>query len=81
MFRTLDLSDVSFLAKTNPWTPALLGASLALWLDADDASTITLNGSNVSQWDDKSGNNRHASQATAANQPAYLTTGFNGKPT
>jgi hypothetical protein len=27
------------------WTPADLGADLALWLDADDASTITLNGS------------------------------------
>ena len=62
------------------WTPAQL-PSLALWLDADDASTITLNGSNVSQWSDKSGNNRHVSQATAANQPAYLATGFNNKPT
>ena len=53
------------------WTPADLGADLALWLDADDASTITLNGSNVAQWDDKSGNNRHAVQTTAASQPAY----------
>jgi len=26
------------------WTPADLGADLALWLDANDASTITLNG-------------------------------------
>jgi hypothetical protein len=63
------------------WTPADLGASLALWLDADDASTITLNGSNVSQWDDKSGNARNATQGTAANQPTYLATGFNNKPT
>ena len=62
------------------WTPAQL-PSLALWLDADDASTITLNGSNVSQWDDKSGNGRNASQATASFQPTYLATGFNGKPT
>jgi len=63
------------------WTPAELGASLALWLDADDASTITLNGSTVSQWRDKSGNGNHVSNATAATQPAYLTTGWNGKPT
>ena len=63
-----------------PWTPAQLGSSLALWLDAADSSTITLNGSDVSQWNDKSGNAKHATQATAANQPAYLTTGFNGKP-
>jgi hypothetical protein len=62
------------------WTPAELGASLALWLDADDASTITLNGSNVSQWNDKSGNNRHATQATAVYQPAYDLTTFGGKP-
>lgn len=62
------------------WTPANLGASLALWLDADDASTITLNGSNVSQWSDKSGNNNNATQATAANQPTYTANGFNGKP-
>lgn len=62
------------------WTPAKLGADLALWLDADDASTITLNGSTVSQWDDKSGNGRHATQATAANQPTYNLTEFNGKP-
>jgi len=81
MFRTLDLSDVSFLTKTNPWTPYELGADLALWLDAADTDTITLNGSNVSQWDDKSGNGRNASQATASFQPTYLATGFNGKPT
>lgn len=62
------------------WTPSDLGASLALWLDADDASTITLNGSNVSQWDDKSGNARHAVQATAVSQPTYTINGLNGKP-
>jgi len=52
----------------------------ALWLDAEDASTITLNGSTVSQWADKSGNNRHFSQATAASQPAYNLTAFGGRP-
>jgi hypothetical protein len=51
------------------WTPAQL--TTALWLDAADTSTITLNGSTVSQWSDKSGNARNATQATAANQPAY----------
>ena len=63
-----------------PWTPADLGADLKLWLDADDASTITLNGSTVSQWDDKSGNNFNFANATASGQPAYLATGLNGKP-
>lgn len=61
------------------WTPAEITTSL--WLDADDLSTIQLNGSNVVQWSDKSGNNRHAIQSTAANQPTYNNSGFNLKPT
>lgn len=60
------------------WTPAQIAT--ALWLDASDASTITLNGSNVSSWADKSGNGRNVTQATAANQPPYSANGFNGKP-
>jgi hypothetical protein len=60
------------------WTPANIAT--ALWLDANDASTLTLNGSNVSEWRDKSGQNTHAIQATAANQPAYSATSFFGKP-
>ena len=31
-----------------------------LWLDAADADSFTLSGSSVSQWNDKSGNDRHA---------------------
>lgn len=60
------------------WTPAQL--SPALWLDAADANTITLNGSTVSQWNDKSGNGRNATQTTATNQPTYSATGINSKP-
>lgn len=60
------------------WTPALL-PNLSLWLDAADASTITLNASTISQWRDKSGNARHVAQATAVNQPTYNTTGLNGR--
>jgi len=66
-----------FVFAEEEWTPAQI--TTALWLDADDASTITLNGSNVSAWNDKSGNGRNATQATAANQPAYTTAGLNGK--
>jgi len=52
-------------------------AGLSLWLDASDASTITLNGATVSEWRDKSGNARHLSEATANNQPTMST--LNGR--
>ena len=55
--------------NSNPWTPSQITTDL--WFDAADASTITLNGSTVSQWNDKSGNSRNISQATTANQPTY----------
>lgn len=48
-------------------------SNLTLWLRADLG--ITLNGSNVSQWDDQSPNNIHFTQGTAINQPAYYATG------
>lgn len=61
------------------WNPYHLGSALALWLDADDASTLTLNGSTVSQWRDKSGNARNLAQASAANQPTRTLNGMNGR--
>lgn len=61
------------------WTPAQL-PSLVLWLDAEDSASITLNGSTVAQWSDKSGGNRHFTQVTAAFQPTYLPSGFNNRP-
>jgi len=56
------------------WTPASLGGTLGLWLDASDASTITSSGGLVSQWNDKSGNSRHATQPTSGSQPTYTGT-------
>jgi hypothetical protein len=62
------------------WTPANLG-NLSLWLDAADGSTLTLNGSTVSQWRDRSGNNRNWSQPNAGTQPGYAGASLNGRPT
>jgi hypothetical protein len=59
------------------WTPA--STTTALWLDAADSSTITTISSAVSQWNDKSGNARHATQATAGARPSYNTFQLNGK--
>jgi hypothetical protein len=53
----------------------------ALWLDAADAPTVTTVSGAVSQWNDKSGNARHATQATAGNRPAYASATVNGKNT
>jgi hypothetical protein len=55
-------------------------AGLAAWYDASVASSITLNGSTVSQWNDLSGNDRHQVQGSASLQPNYSATNANGKP-
>ena len=59
-----------------PFSPTNL-SGCALWLDAADLSSITLSGSSVVQWNDKSGNNRNA---TGGVSPTFLTNGviFNG---
>lgn len=53
--------------------------NLGLWLDASSAGTITLNGSDVSAWADKSGNGRDFSRGTAAQQPEYVPNAHNGR--
>lgn len=59
-----------------PWTPADITTDL--WLDAADAATITESGGLVSQWSDKSGNARHATQANSAIQPTVQAEAQNG---
>lgn len=62
--------------------------SPALWLDASDSSTlytdsglttlVAADGDPVGGWKDKSGNTRHATQASGTNKPAYKTAIKNG---
>lgn len=59
------------------WTPANI--TTALWLDADDSATVTVVSGDVSQWNDKSGNGRNATQTTAAKRPFLNSSGVNGK--
>jgi hypothetical protein len=78
--RNLGLMDPAFLGGLGGgilWTPAQI--STALWLDAADSSTITTVSGGVSQWDDKSGNNRHSTQAVVVNRPAYTANGLANK--
>jgi hypothetical protein len=58
------------------WTPANI--TTQLWLDASDSATITLVSGAVSQWNDKSGNNRHATQTVSASRPTVATAALNG---
>lgn len=47
---------------------------LQLWLKYNEG--LTLVGTAVSQWNDFSGNNRHAVQATPANKPVYVANNY-----
>jgi len=56
-------------------------ANIYAWFDASRAVDFTYSsGTSVSQWNDRSGNGRHLSQATAANQPSRSGT-MNGRST
>jgi hypothetical protein len=48
-----------------PFTPTDL-AGCSLWLDAADPTSLTLSGSTVTTWADKSGNSKNATALTAA---------------
>jgi hypothetical protein len=48
-------------------------------LDLGPALWLSDTGSDPAQWDDLSGNGRHATQATLANQPAIVTSALNGR--
>ncbi len=50
-----------------------------MWLDAADGSTLTLSGSAVSSWVDRSGNGRHFTQADPARQPEAVSAAINGR--
>jgi hypothetical protein len=59
------------------WSPAEI--TTALWLDAADASTVITESGAVSQWNDKSGNNRNATQSAPASRPLVVSSGQNSR--
>jgi hypothetical protein len=85
------LREAEAMRRAGTWPSAGGPSSIAglqLWLDAADASTLfdaTSGGSlvaadgGVARWEDKSGNARHATQATSANRPARKTAIQGGK--
>lgn len=71
-------TDTLGIVVGTEWSPASI--TTQLWFDANDAGSITI-ATGVSQWNDKSGNARHVTQATGANQPAYNSVQLNGLAT
>jgi hypothetical protein len=60
--------------KADPVLPVQTG--LIMWYDASNTSSITLSGSSVTQWNDLSGNGRHASGGVS---PQYIPNALNGR--
>ena len=62
------------------WTPAVDGRNIDLWFDVADIITISCNASGVTDWKDKSGNNRNLTQGVSSQQPQFSPINFIGKP-
>ena len=81
-------SNFVVVNDTSIFTPDTI-SGLQLWLDASDSSTlynatvggslVTTDGAAVARWQDKSGNGRHATQATANARPLLKTGIKNGR--
>lgn len=67
---------ISNLSPATLWTPAEL--SLLVWYDASESSSVTLNGSTVSAFNDLTATGHNLAQALAASQPTYQTASLNG---
>lgn len=86
--RTITVPTAPFPNIYNPNT-TLPVTGAALWLDASQQNTlftdagttpVTSSGQSIYQWNDLSGNNRHAIQATSGNRPTWTppASGQNG---
>lgn len=62
------------------WTPSEL-SNLVAWYDASDQSEMTIVDGKVSQLNDKSRNNYHATQSNSSNRPETGVTTLNNKNT
>jgi hypothetical protein len=79
----LDAADTSSLYTTDagPVTPVTAPTEISGcvgWWDASDAASITQSGGLVSQWNDKSGLNNHATASGSA-RPTLTAGGLNGR--
>lgn len=77
-FWTLDANNKCIPSLANGYKNTPIFKNLVLWLDAGDSSTISMNGTKISEWRDKSVNNYKFIQGIDANQPTYTTTQLSG---
>lgn len=75
---TVVLTGTNFLQEANVGVPQV---GPVLYLDASDASTITVAGGGVEEWRDKSTLENHARQPTLANRPTVVSASLNGLDT
>ena len=79
-----DRSEVNFAsartdaAPASEWSPADAGA--LIWLDAQDAATLTEEAGEVTIWADKGANAIDVAPTSAANRPVLNASGLNGLP-
>lgn len=68
------------------WDPSMISEQLSHWFDAESAVSIIDEGGVVSEWRDRSGNNRHAVMNPTLSyyninlRPSYSQTAMNGRP-
>jgi autotransporter-associated beta strand protein len=71
---------VAFPYRPAPASSPVIG--MARWFDASSSAYVTTNATGkVTQWNDLSGNNAHAVNATGTRLPLYAENTLNGKPT
>jgi len=71
-------SSSSSVSSSSSSTPAIPLTGLDLWLKSDTG--VTLAGSQVTQWNDQSGNSNHATQGSSSLRPLLVTNQLNGYP-
>lgn len=75
---SLSIASRRALLAPPPFSPLTI-SGLAVWLDAQKITGLAA-GAAVAQWNDLSGNARHATQGTGAAQPTYQTGAIGGRP-
>ena len=73
------MSLIGIIASASAPPPTSPVAGYKAWYDASDTATITVSGSAVTQWNDKSGNGYNLTQSTAAYRPLSGTRTLNSK--